>query len=117
MVGSIGSNLAALKAFGTKMDVTANNIANVNSEEFKKSSAKLTEGANGDIQVDVERIDTPSPSISTVEGDQTAKKELSNVDLAEEMSEMIMTRHGYTANLKAVEAQNEMLGDTLDILG
>ena len=117
MVGSIGSNLAALKAFGTKMDVAANNIANVNSEEFKKSSAKLTEGANGDIQVDVERINTPSPSISTVEGDQAAKKELSNVDLTEEMSEMITTRHGYTANLKAVEAQNEMLGDTLDILG
>jgi len=117
MVGSIGSNLAALKAFGTKMDVTANNIANVNSEEFKKSRATLTEGANGSVQVDVERIDTPGPSIGTVEGDQATKKELSNVDLTEEISEMIITKHGYTANLKAVEAQNEMLGDALDILG
>ena len=117
MVGSIGSNLAALKAFGTKMDVTANNIANVNSEEFKKSSAKLTEGANGDIQVDVERINTPGPSITATDEDQVTKKELSNVDLAEEMPEMIMTRHGYSANLKAIEAQNEMLGDVLDILG
>ena len=117
MVGSIGSNLAALKAFGTKMDVTANNIANVNSEGFKKSSAKLTEGANGDIQVDVERINTPGPSITTTDGDQVTKKELSNVDLAEEMPEMIMTRHGYSANLEAVKAQDDMLGDILDILG
>ena len=117
MVGSIGSNLAALKAFGTKMDVTANNIANVNSEEFKKSSAKLTEDPNGSVRVDVERINTPGPSITTTDGDQVTKKELSNVDLAEEMPEMIMTKHGYSANLQAVKAQDDMLGDILDILG
>ena len=117
MVGSIGNNLAALKAFGTKMEITANNAANVNSEEFKKSRAKLAEGANGGVQVDVERIDTPGPSIGTVERDQTTKKELSNVDLSEEISEMIMTRHGYSANLEAIKAQDDMLGDTLDILG
>jgi flagellar hook protein FlgE len=116
MVGSIGSNLAALKAFGTKMEVIAKNIANVNSEEFKKSRATLKEDPNGGVGVDVERINTPGPSITTTDGDQVTKKELSNVDLAEEMPEMIMTKHGYNANLKAVEAQNDMLGDGLDIL-
>ena len=41
MVGSIGNNVAALKAFGTKMEVTAKNIANINSDEYKKSRAEL----------------------------------------------------------------------------
>ena len=117
MVSSIGNNVAALKALGTKMGVTAKNIANVNSEEYKKSRAALKEDSNGGVRTDVERIDTPGPSIVSVDGDPTTRKELSNVDLTEEMSEMIITKHIYTANLKAVEAQNEILGDTIDILG
>ena len=117
MVSSLGINTAALKAFGTKMGVTAENIANVNSEEYKKSRAVLKAGPNGDVQVDIERIDTPGPSIVSVEGGQTTKKELSNVDLSEEISEMIIAKHGYGANLKAVKAQDELLGEALDILG
>ena len=117
MVNSIGNNLAALKAFGTKMETTAKNIANVNSEEYKKNRATLKEGPNSGVQADVERINTPVPSIATVEGDQITKKELSNVDLAEEISDMIITKHGYSANLQAVKTQDEMLGATLDILG
>ena len=52
-----------------------------------------------------------------MDGDEATKRELSNVDLTEEMSEMITTKHGYTANLKAVETQDEMLGAALDIVG
>ena len=51
MVGFVGSNPAALKAFGTKMEVTANNVANVNSDEFKKSRATLKEGENGALRL------------------------------------------------------------------
>ena len=117
MVGSIGNNLAALKAFGTKMDVTAKNIANSNTDEYKKSRAALKEDGNGRVKVDIERIDTPGPSITTMDGDEVTKRELSNVDITEETSEMITAKHGYTANLKAVETQDEMLGDALDIVG
>ena len=117
MVSSLGINTAALKAFGTKMDVTAKNIANVNSEEFKKSRATLKAGPNGNVQVDVETIDTPGPSVVSEEGGQATKKELSNVDLSEEISEMIIAKHGYGANLKAIKAQDEVLGEAIDILG
>lgn len=117
MVGSIGNNLTALKAFGNKMDITSKNIANVNSEEYKKSRAVLNEDGHGGVRVDVERIETPGPSITTMDGDEVTKRELSNVDLTEEMTEMITTKHAYTANLKAVETQDEMLGAALDIVG
>ncbi len=39
MTFSVDNNISALKAFGAKMGVTANNIANVESEAFKKSRA------------------------------------------------------------------------------
>jgi len=117
MVGSIGNNLAALNTFGTKMEVTSKNIANINSDEYKKSRAELKEDGNGGVKVDIERIEPPGPSITTMDGDEVTKRELSNVDLTEEMSEMIATKHGYTANLKAVETQDEMMGAALDIVG
>jgi len=117
MVSSLESNTAAFKAFGTKMEVTANNIANVNSEEFKKSRALLKEDSNGNVQVDVDRVDTPGHAIISAEEGSVTEKELSNVDLSEEISEMILTKHGYEANLKAVKAQDDMVGTVLDILG
>jgi len=117
MVGSIGNSVAALKALGTKMDVTARNIANANSDGYKKSRAVLKEDPNGGVGSHVETLDTPGPSIVSVEDGQKTKKELSNVDLTEEMTEMIVTQHGYTANLQSIETEDEMLGAALDIVG
>jgi len=117
MVGSIGNSVAALKALGTKMDVTAKNIANANSDGYKKSRAVLKEGPNGGVGSHVETIETPGTSIVSVEDGQKTKKELSNVDLTEEMTEMIVTQHGYTANLQSIETEDEMLGAALDIVG
>jgi len=57
MVSSISSGLSALDAFGVKMDVTANNVANIESEGLKKSRADLMEGSNGAVEVG--RIDSP----------------------------------------------------------
>jgi len=117
MVGSIGNSVAALKALGTKMDVTAKNIANANSDEYKKSRAILKEDSNGGVGAHVETIDTPGPSIVSIENGQKSERELSNVDLTEEMTEMIATQHSYTANLKSIETEDEMLGAALDIVG
>jgi len=117
MIGSLAGSMAALKAFDTKMQVTSRNIANVSTEEFKKSRATLTEGPGGNVQADVDRIDTPGQIIFQRDGGKVTEKELSNVDLTEEIPEMILTQHGYDANLKAVKTQDEMLGSMLDTLG
>ena len=49
MTFSIQSTLSAVTAFGEKMGVTANNIANVETEEFKKSKATLVEGPRKNV--------------------------------------------------------------------
>jgi flagellar basal-body rod protein FlgC len=118
MVSSINSSLSALDAFGSKMDVTANNIANVESEGFKKSRADLMEGPNGSVEVEINRIDSPGNVVYEEDNQgQMIEKELSNVDLSEEIPQTMVAQRGYEANLKLIAARDDMLGSVLDILG
>ena len=117
MISAVNSTVSALQAYKTQMEVTSNNVANVNTDGFKKSKATLKEGDNGDVQVDVNRVDTPGHRYQELKGDQRVEKETSNVDLAEEFPQMMVTQHAYEANLKVLQTQDKMLGTTLDILG
>ena len=117
MLSAISSTVSALQAYKTQMKVASNNVANVNTEEFKKSKAILKEGANGDVQVEVNQVNTPGHRYQELDGDQMVEKETSNVDLAEEFPQMMVTQHAYEANMKVLQAQDKMLGTTLDIVG
>jgi flagellar basal-body rod protein FlgC len=117
MISAVNSTVSALQAYQTQMQVTSNNVANVNTEGFKKSKATLREGDNGDVQVDVNRVNTPGHRYQELEGDKMVEKETSNVDLAEEFPQMMVTQHAYEANMKVLQAQDKMMGTTLDILG
>ncbi len=116
MISSVNnSTLSALQAFGTKMSVTANNIANVNTDGFKKSRAVLEQGCNNGVRVDVRQIDASGPSVLELSEGQMTERELSNVDLAEEIPETIIAQRGYEANLKMIKTQDEILGILIDI--
>ena len=116
MIGSIGPTLSALSGFRKKMDVTSNNVANVNTDEFKKSRVTFQEGKNGGIEPVVDQVNTPGYIKETFRNDQVTEVETSNVDLAEELPEMMMTKSAYSANLKAFKTKDDMLGSLLDIL-
>jgi flagellar basal-body rod protein FlgC len=98
------------------MGVTADNIANVNTDEFKKSRVTMNEGANGGVEVEVNKINTPGHRYQELEGDQMVEKETSNVNLEEELPDMMVTQRTYEANLKVLQTQDKMLGTLLDIL-
>jgi len=117
MISAVNSTVSALQAYKTQMEVASNNVANINTEEFKKSKATLKEGHNGDVQVEVNRVNTPGHRYQELEGDQMVEKESSNVDLAEEFPQMMVTQHAYEANMKVLQAQDKMLGTALDIVG
>ena len=116
MTPSVNSSITALQANRTSLAVTANNIANVNTEEFKKSRATMKEGASGGVEVDVEKVNTPGHRYQELEGDQMVDKETSNVNLEEELPNMMVTQRTYEANLQVLKTQHEMLGTTLDIM-
>ena len=117
MIPSVNSAISALQAYKTKLGVTAENIANVNTDEFKKSRATLKEGINGGVQVDIKRVNTAGRPYQKREGDQLIEKEGSNVNLEEEVPEMMVIQRTYEANLKVLQTQNDMLGTLLDITG
>ena len=117
MVPSVNSTISALQAYKTRLGVNADNIANVNTAEFKKSRTTLKEGINGDVQVDINRVNTPGHRYQELEGDQLIEKEGSNLSLEEEIPEILVTRRTYEANLKVLQTQNRMLGTLLDITG
>jgi flagellar basal-body rod protein FlgC len=113
MIPAMDSALSALDAFGKKMDVTANNIANVNTDGFKKSRADLQEADHG-VTVNISRVNTPGAPIPAEDG--TGKmKESSNVDVAEEIVNLKTTDNAFQANLKTIQAEGDMLGSLFDI--
>lgn len=116
MVHPVGNTLTALNAFKKKMDVTANNVANVLTDEFKKSRVTLSENQSGGVSATVDQVDTPGILKDSIREDRIVQVESSNVDLAEELTEMIPTKSAYGANLKALRTQNDMLGSLLDII-
>ena len=116
MIPFISSNLSALRAFGKKVAVIANNVANIESEGFKKSRAVLKEGSKSHVSVDISRVDTPGHLIDVEEDGKMVQKEMSNVDLAQEIPQACLAKGFYRANLKVVKEKDEMLGTLLDIL-
>ena len=117
MITNVSSNLSALRSYGKKMGVIADNVANVNTDGFKKNRAVLQEGPNHSVDVNIQKIDTPGAVYDRFEGHERVEKETSNVDLAEEFPEMMITQHAYSANLKVVQTQDEILGSLLDVIG
>jgi flagellar basal-body rod protein FlgC len=117
MISALSASVSGVKAFEKKLDVTANNIANVNTDEFKKQRALLSEGDNGGVKVEISQVDDPGYPKESVANGEVVEAESSNVDLAEELTEMIPTQAGYDANLKVVQTEDELLGSLLDIVG
>jgi len=90
---------SAMQAWQQALSVTANNVANINTEGFQPDRPSFQEAKNGGVTM------TAEPT-----GD-------SEVSLGEEMVRLTVTTNGYQANLKAVKAQDEMNGTILNLLG
>lgn len=118
MLSGIQAGLSALNAIQTRTQVTANNVANVNTDGFKKSRATLIEAdQQGGVTTHIEQMATPGPMVyeQTEQGETLVEK--SNVELTEELPRMMIDRRAYQANIKTIQAQDEMLGSLLDIKG
>jgi flagellar hook protein FlgE len=117
MISALNNALSAINAFDKKMSVISNNVANVETDGFKKSRADLKEGDAGGVAVDISAVNTPGPAV-TVEGNGgITEQELSNVDLTEEIPRTMITGIGYEANLKMMKTADEMIGTLLNTFG
>ncbi|MBF0111962.1 MAG: hypothetical protein HQK64_01245 [Desulfamplus sp.] len=113
MVSSINNSVQALRAFGTATAVTANNVANVESDNFKSSRAVMNEGDNGGVKVSLSTNSAQGPLVQKSDG---TTKELSNTDLATEFTSMISYQSAYGANVKTIQTDDEMKGTILNMI-
>ncbi len=117
MISALNGTVSALRAFVTKLGVTADNIANVNTDGFKRKRATLNEDHNGGVRVEINKDNSPGLRYDVIEDGKKVEKETSNVDLTEEIPDLMLTKRAYQANLKTIDTQEEMLGSLLDIVG
>lgn len=115
MISAYQSALSGLQAFGTKIQANSNNIANANTDGFKKTRVTMSEVLPQGVQAEVEKVNTPGTSVFQETGNGHDLVELSNVELSSEIPEMNLSSQFYKANLKTIETVNEMTGTLLDL--
>lgn len=124
---NVSPSLQALDALSIQLAVTADNIANLSTEEFKASRVDLEDGPSGrgvrvaDIRVSGEpgpRIED-EPGRLAAAGYATAGQgwvEGSNTDLVRELTWLMREETAHAANIRVVRASSEMSGHIMDLV-
>ena len=88
---------SALDAYGLKQAVTANNIANVNTPDFKASDTVMKENKGGGVYAEV-------------------RQGIDSVDISKEAFDLMNTSTNYKANLKTFNIADDMFKSVLDMV-
>jgi len=129
MVSSFGVSLGALNVAATRMQVSANNLANrqststrvdgnvVNEPYLPQRVVQTTEG--GMPTATIETVANPTQKFympDSPQADEQGFVAMPNVDEASELIEMKMATYDYKAALKAITVEDKMQEALLDIL-
>ena len=115
MISAIHTALSGLTALGKQIEVIAHNIANVNTDGFKKSKTEFVEIPSGGVLPVLEKDDSTGPTVLRDTGGNQTMVELSNVDLGEEVAQQIAAQRSFEANLQTLRTGDALLGSILDI--
>ena len=92
------ASLSGIQAAGLRMEVSAHNTANLNTENARAQRVRQSERPDqGGTTADVEQTDSPP-------------------ELLEETVGQMTTAHYLKANAKALRTQDEMLGTMIDLI-
>lgn len=115
MIKAYQSALGGLQAFGTKIQANSNNIANAQTDGFKKTKVTNSTVAPQGVKADITQVATPGPTVLQETAAGMEMVELSNVNLATELVDMNLNGTLYQANLKTLQTVDEMAGMLLQI--
>lgn len=115
MISAYQSALSGLQTYGTRLQSNSNNIANSNTEGYKKSRVINESTEPQGVKAHVMKVETPGTSVFQERGEGAELVELSNVDLATEITDLSMSSHMYKANLKTIEVVEEMTGALINL--
>lgn len=126
MTDAIASAQSALGAMSTSLAVTANNVANSDTEGYKSRDARLATGPDGQgVRVAGITGDNASgglaPEAVRAENEagvyepRVGPVEMSNVDLARQSVNMIEASRAFEANVAVIRTADDMAGTLLDM--
>jgi flagellar basal-body rod protein FlgC len=104
-IDALGVGLSGVQAYQFALNVSANNIANANTNGFKPATTDFHETAGG-----AGVFATISPTASAL----AAGDAPSQTDLTSEMVNLLQYKIGYEANAKVVQTQSDLLGTLFD---
>lgn len=134
-MSSMSISASAMSAYGVRQQVSANNVANMNTDEFKASRVSFEDRPeNQGVRVqEIQKDESSGPlrpgsesdlaSSGTVGAGQdggsdissgSGMREGSNTDLAREMVTQMENENGYAANASAIRTQTRMIGEFLN---
>lgn len=119
-VNGLNASVSALWANQFRLDVTADNVANVNTNEFQASSVATSDRAYiNDIGQGTQVTATYKPQRpGPMAVDETAPGGMvqqSNTDLAVEMTNMMSARNAYGANISMSRTVDEASQTLIDL--
>jgi flagellar hook protein FlgE len=101
--------LSALNAHEILLANASSNVANLNTDDYRSIRTTIVSPAEGTVEALVTRDAVPD----FLETDGCTG---SDVDLAQEFTDMIRARRGFEAILSTISARDEMLGDLMSVL-
>jgi len=96
-------SVSALSASSLRMDLSAHDVANVNTPGFSQSRP---------IQTSLK----PGTEISAIQKINSATPDFSATDLAEEAVEQIKSEKDFAANAAVIRTQDKMYGEAIDLV-
>ncbi|WP_005035507.1 flagellar basal body rod protein FlgC [Holophaga foetida] len=99
-------SLSGLNAASQGLAVTANNVANANTDGYRAKRLDLEEQQEGGVQAS-----------KLTESQEPTGPGSSNVDYATEMTSLMTQSGAYAANLQVMKTQDQMLGQFMDMKG
>jgi flagellar basal-body rod protein FlgC len=106
--------LSAMKAASGRLDVTAHNVANVNTRGFRAQRAEQTDVVSGTAQT-ATRGDTYERGAGT-RAYNAGRERQSPEDLNKEMTDLITERNTYGANAKIAKMRDKMDEETVNLV-
>ena len=113
---AIQTSISGLQTAQRLQEITAQNVANVQTPGYRALRGEVVESANGGSRVaSITQSNQPgTPIVDPFPGGATYS---SNVDLATELVGQILNVASFRANAALIRVQNDLLGELLNLRG
>ncbi len=119
-ISALNSGLSGMQAFQRALDVTGNNVANVDTNGFKPQQAQFQATSGGGVSVTATTPGVAGSAPSAASGSTTAPQSLSaaapsGTDLVAETVNSLQYKYGFDMSAQVVKTADETLGTLVNI--